>query len=73
MFIFEDSKEVTKSNNMKTIRSCNYKKVGQCIGQNKNVKKTNSNLQNITHKTKELLTGTLLKMGVNSYSPEAQA
>jgi len=66
MFIFEDSKEVIKSNNGETIRSCKYKKVGECIGQQKNVKRT----KNITHKTTELLTGTPLKTGVNSYSPD---
>ena len=39
-------------------------------GQKKRDKKTNNDLQNITHKTKDRVTRTPLKPGVNSGAPE---
>ena len=36
----------------------------------KSTKKTNNDLQNITHKSKDRVTRTPLNTGVNSYAPE---
>jgi len=59
---FEDTKVV--------IRIRISKKDRQHNGQKKKYKGTNNNLQNITHKTKDRVTRTPLKIGVNSGAPK---
>ena len=52
---FEDTKGV--------IRICKSKKDRQYNGRKNKCKRTNDDLQNITHKTKDWVTGTPLKTG----------
>jgi len=59
---FEDTKGV--------IRIRKSKKGRQHNGQKKKDKRTNNYLQNITQKTKDRVTQTPLKTGMNSGSPE---
>ena len=59
---FEDTKWV--------IWSCKSKKDRQHNDQNKKDKRTNSDLQQIMHKTIDWITRTPQKTGVNSGSPE---
>ena len=59
---FEDTKGVIRIRKLKQDRQQN--------GQKKIDKRTNNNLQNITQKTKDRVTRTLLKPGVNSGAPK---
>ena len=59
---FEDTKGVMRIRKLKQDRQQN--------GQKKIDKRTNNNLQNIAQKTKDRVTRTLLKPGVNSGAPE---
>ena len=59
---FKDTKGV--------IRNHISKKNRQYNGQKKKHKRTNNDLQNFTHKTKDRVTRTPLKIGVNSGAPE---
>ena len=52
------------------IRSSKLKKDRQHNGQKKKYKRTNNDIQNITNKTKDRVTRTPLKPGVNSGAPE---
>ena len=62
---FEDTKGV--------IRIRKSKKGRQHNGQKKKDKRTNNDLQNIAHKTKDRVTRTPLKTGVNSDATEGLA
>jgi hypothetical protein len=55
---FEDTNGVMRSRKSKMGRQYN--------GQKKRMKRTNNDMQNTTHKTKNRATRTLLKLGVNS-------
>ena len=49
---------------------CPKQRTDNTMSKRQRAKRTNHDLQNITHKTKDRVTRTPLKLGVNSGSPE---
>ena len=76
-FYFSDNffiNEIRKVEDTKGVTRRSRKSKGrQYNGQKKTEKRTNTNLQNITNKTKDRATRTPLKTGVNSGGPEMLA
>jgi len=64
------TKRLSKVTMGKKSEAVNTRRSDNALAKRKKIKRTNNNLQNTTHKTEELLTGTPLKTGVNSYSPD---